>query len=913
MQQKEKDLEDLDQQANKQNRRENNLKEKIIKLVKHLIPSIIVSSILLIVYFVKGIYPFGDMTIVQGDLFQMFSPFYMRLWDVIHEGSSFIYDHNIGLGGNLLGWEVLFGVFSPITWLIGLTQRANIVNFLSWILLIRISLIALTSYIFFNKVYPKVSNFYKTIFSVMFALSGYVLINHTNIIWLDNVILFPILILGIKKLIEEKKIWLYVLTVFLNLIICYQITYTVIFGILSCMIIYILLCVKKEERKKIVLLLGIGTVIALLLSGFLLVPGLTQSLNSYRLSGDIENEIENTNFLYKLSFLLLSPTAMVGFIGLQKHVTKDRNVICLNLMLLVTGILPIIVERTNLFWHAGSYLSFPFRYGFIPIFILINGGMYYFDKYKKEKTKESTLNKNLIKKILLYLIFFNFFICCAITLIPFVNYNMPGMFLKEEAFWVLVATNFVLIVEILISFSVKENKWEKILILTTFIISTITFTFSYIGVVPEYRGGKEWSDEALKIANNLTQKFNIEEGSLYKYRDTERMMNENYPLITKMPSLSSWLHLVTTDQIEAHKNIGYSTHVTKIEDAGGTIFSDAILNVKYLFSKTKLEKEVLRYVGTSSDNIKMYEYKEVLPIGLVYELKNKKEDIPDYENPFDVQNYLYKRLTSQKQNILKETKYTKKVEKTNIDTIKVVEYNIHIKEKSYLYFYMDQTDENYVWKIYVNDELVNIPELNYYENSQYPDTSNNGILNLGLYENEEIVVSMFVEETTDIDDIYFSELNIKQYQEMFDIFENQESSIQVSNSKIEMNVKTTQENKTLFLPVVYDEGWTATINGKEVEVSKIFNSYIGIDLNKGENNIELTFTPKNLKLGIIISGSTVVIILIYFVFRKFINKILDNAILQKCAYIIYWVITILFYGVVYIFSYINMLIDFFSK
>ena len=88
-------------------------------------------------------------------------------------------------------------------------------------------------------------------------------------------------------------------------------------------------------------------------------------------------------------------------------------------------------------------------------------------------------------------------------------------------------------------------------------------------------------------------------------------------------------------------------------------------------------------------------------------------------------------------------------------------------------------------------------------------------MNLGLYENEEIIVNVFVEETTDIDDIYFSELNIKQYQEMFDIFENQESSIQKSNSKIEINVKTTQENKTLFLPVVYDEGWTATINGKK--------------------------------------------------------------------------------------------------
>ena len=96
--------------------------------------------------------------------------------------------------------------------------------------------------------------------------------------------------------------------------------------------------------------------------------------------------------------------------------------------------------------------------------------------------------------------------------------------------------------------------------------------------------------------------FNLEEeNSLYKYRDAERLLNENYPLIINKPSLSSWLHLISPQQINTHLLLGYSTNITKLGDGGGTIFSDAILNVRYLFSKTNLEPEIYQYKGKSID------------------------------------------------------------------------------------------------------------------------------------------------------------------------------------------------------------------------------------------------------------------------------------------------------------------------
>ena len=41
----------------------------------------------------------------------------------------------------------------------------------------------------------------------------------------------------------------------------------------------------------------------------------------------------------------------------------------------------LIIEPINEMWHTGSYYSFPFRYSFVIILLMIFGSLYYIDKY----------------------------------------------------------------------------------------------------------------------------------------------------------------------------------------------------------------------------------------------------------------------------------------------------------------------------------------------------------------------------------------------------------------------------------------------------------------------------------------------------------------------------------------------------
>ena len=55
---------------------------------------------------------------------------------------------------------------------------------------------------------------------------------------------------------------------------------------------------------------------------------------------------------------------------------------------------------------------------------------------------------------------------------------------------------------------------------------------------------------------------------------------------------------------------------------------------------------------------------------------------------------------------------------------------------------------------------------------------------------------------------------------------------------------TLEENNLVFFSVPYDEGFNVTVNGKEVEVLDVSNGLIAIPGQAGDNEIELTLTPK---------------------------------------------------------------------
>ena len=64
----------------------------------------------------------------------------------------------------------------------------------------------------------------------------------------------------------------------------------------------------------------------------------------------------------------------------------------------------------------------------------------------------------------------------------------------------------------------------------------------------------------------------------------------------------------------------------------------------------------------------------------------------------------------------------------------------------------------------------------------------------------------------------------------------------------------------LVLSQTHYEGWTVTVDGQNASLLRVDHSLCGVALNPGVHNVEFVFRPLNVRLGIIISLTSLVLI-----------------------------------------------------
>lgn len=96
-------------------------------------------------------------------------------------------------------------------------------------------------------------------------------------------------------------------------------------------------------------------------------------------------------------------------------------------------------------------------------------------------------------------------------------------------------------------------------------------------------------------------------------------------------------------------------------------------------------------------------------------------------------------------------------------------------------------------------------------------------------------------------------------------------SFVVTNTGFESSITLDKAN-LVFYSVPYDEGWSATVNGKEVAVERVNSGFMAVYAEAGENNIVFKYTTPGLHAGLIISVVSLVLLLIYLTCIHFYRK-----------------------------------------
>ena len=817
----------------------------------YLLPPLIVSIILLIMFYFQGLYPFGSKTIIQVDADYQYVPMLYKIWDIFHNNHNIFFDFLVG--NNIYTSLIIQGsIFSPITLLVNLVSRSNIINFFNILVIIKMSLLSLTSYIYFKNTF-QVKSIYHVIFSICYAFSGWVLLNYFNIMWLDDVILFPLIVLFLDKLLKEGKYIGYLITLTLSLIFSYYISIFILLFILIYSFIYINLNMSNTKSKKAAITLGITTLLSILISSFSIGPAIMQTINSSRLDG-ISNTYLFNNTINKLLYLMFNSVLIIYFIKLiSKIKSKDKNIYFYVIMFILLFI-GVIFEPINIMFHLGSYWSFPYRYSFLTLFIMASGGLYYIEKY-------ITDNKFNIPS-LIYSISSVILLGISIYLVVIYHKEIMSSQITLDFDDVKVFKKILLITIVfcLSTFMCSKISYSKLKYVIMIIISIIEIT-SYTYLCMHYESGYFLTTNTQKLYDNIK----LENNNLTRYKIDYPYVSPDYSFILGVPTVDNWLHIIPSSQIEVYKHMGYYISGTLVRTNGGTIFTDNLLNINNIITNKDLDEDYI-LINTSTNGYNNYQYKNTLPYGLV--IDNKESDYT-FNNIFEYNNYLYKYLFNKNDNLIDST-IIDNIEKEINDNNITISFKYNIDYQGYAY--LDKSIiSGKLNNIYIDDNYLSIPE------------SKAGLIYLGNLTSGKHNITITLEDITDIDSISIGSIDRSKYIEFVNTYQNN-VNVSYSNNKLNINVLNNEDNKMLFLPINNIKGYQVIKNNKIVNSNTCLDNFMCIDLDNGNNDIVVKYHDPYIKIFSIISLIGIVLTIVFKIYDK---VIINNNTLGNIALFIY--------------------------
>lgn len=319
-------------------------------------------------------------------MYTQYVAYFGKFKDILSGDGSIFYSFNKSIGGNNIG---LFAYYlaSPLNLLLILFPKSAIGEFIFIIYLIKIGLASLCFSLYISKVYKK-KDLFVVIFSLCYALMSYNICFQMNIMWMDGMMLLPLVALGIEEIILKGKYKLYMIVLFMVVVSNYYIGYMIcIFSVVY--FFYKSIIYKKISLPRTFKFFGASFITGGLAS-FLLIPVLISLSNGkadFNLFSEAITIKQNLSSIlsklfigsYNMGQVMKSPTniycsVMVAELLILYFFNREiniRNKIA-SLIVIVFIALSFFISTFILLWHGFDYpIGFQYRNSFIFCFFVI--------------------------------------------------------------------------------------------------------------------------------------------------------------------------------------------------------------------------------------------------------------------------------------------------------------------------------------------------------------------------------------------------------------------------------------------------------------------------------------------------------------------------------------------------------------
>ena len=864
--------------------------------------------LMLLVYYCYEIIPFGGRTVLRMDLFHQYGPLFAEFFDRIAEGKSLIYSWTTGGGGSFIGNYFNY-LSSPIGALVALIAgHENIPEAVGAMVLIKNALSS-SCFAYYLKKSTKKNDFSISAFGLLYAFCGFFIAYYWNIMWIDAMYLLPLVVLGIENIINERKCKLYVISLALAFFTNYYMAYMIcIFSVIYFLVYFfskngfkesfgdipVIINEEGEQESSLInriiynkflrsgVLFATSSVTAALLTAFALIPTYFCLKACSATSGTFPTETVyyNTIFDFIANHLAaleptirssgdtVLPNVYSGILAViliplyafcSKISAKERT---LHILLLAVFFIGFNLNYANYILHALHFPNdLPFRFSFIYSFFILKMA-YQVIVHIKDISIKGIIGSGL--GVLLFTV--------LVQEIGMGNVDNDTVYITVG-----FTAAYTLILGLMKKKDIAQSAVALLLMCCVFSevaiadIDHIKITQEKVNFVNDYddfRVLKETLDkkeESDDYRMELTWSNTIMDPSWFNYNGLSVFSSMAYE---KSANLQDKLGM---DSNYINSYIYYSQ----------TPVYNAMMSLKYLVKNDErnINTDLYQFVANCG-KYTAYENKYYLP--LAYTVNEKMVDFNyDYSNPFDVHNDFWyyatgiygalKPIDVQEYNV--ENISDNGMDFYN-DTFSYFKESTDADGKITLKYYIPESQNVYLYFKGSTVETIDVRT----DNSEFSTVQHVNepyILDCGkCAPGETLTVEIPIPTGKDSGYIecYAAGLDMDILDSGYEVLKHGALEIEEFDETYIKGTVNVAENKMLYTSINYDEGWTVKVDGKEVEKVKIGDALIGVMLSEGQHEIEFSYEPQGLLIGIAVSVITflwvVLFIVLKYLFRR---------------------------------------------
>ena len=812
-------------------------KSKYVYLASFLTPLVLLG----ITIICGGSYPFGDNCILKTDMYHQYAPFFSEFREKLQHGGSLKFTWDLGLGVNFIA-IIAYYLASPFNLLIYFVNEAHTIEFMTVMIVLKAGLSALAMSIYLKQHSPK-EDFGAYIFSLFYALSGYYCAYYWNIMWLDSIAIFPIVMLGTERLIKGRSGIMYAAALGYCIFCNYYIAIPVCMFLIIYFFLFNVLNVPRSAGAFIRtgLKFAVWSAVAGGVAAAFLLPEIyalsatassdstfPSSFSEYfsifdmlaRHMAGVETEqwLKHYPNIYCGSFVYL---LFVLYVLSRRIPLKEKTVYIGLSLFMLAG---FAVNVLNFIWHGFRYPnSLPARQSFIYCFIVI---YMCFRAYENRRYITRRDTGIAFAAAFAFIIMaqklidndeFGFGVFYGAMLLTALYAGVLHLY-RSGAISNLPAAGlvcFIVIAELAANTA-----------LTSF---TVTSRSSYTNNNEEIR---TLTDEVMK-----------EDPGLYRFERITRKTKDDGAWLN-FPSVSIFSSMANADCTKFFKAVGCESSTNAYSITGSTPLMNMLFGVKYAIYGKK-QDDVNLELAANGENIYIYRNRYTLPVGYALPQKTASGWMLELDDPVLVQNSFCDSLGT--------GQALKSVQSVRDNGSSV---SVDINEDG----------EYYAYSANAKTETVTVSRAD--SKKTYDHVDRRYLIELGrLKAGESLDIS--TDDGTDADiRVYRFDYSVLGdiYDKMspygLEVTEFGDDYIRGSVSIDTEALGYGSEKALMLIATPYDEGWTVKVDGEPVKLYKGLEAFLSFYVGDGTHTIELEYTPQGLNIGIVISAVSISIIIL---------------------------------------------------